>query len=315
MLFFFAGHLIEGTTVPLELYFEHRNYLPTIFLAIAAGNGIVALESSRGAAVAGLAGIVVIAILCALTAQRTSLWGDTDALLVYWAEQNPASERSQLEAGQVYLRHGDIARAVQHFDAGLAKNPGSISLLTMKLGSLCQVRRDSSADFETLEAALRTTSYGPNTLRAIQALLDARALDLCAAAPPHSQAKIADALLANPSVMRAPTALQQALFVRGLAQLRDGRPSDAYSAFARALSERYEYEAGMRMVAELASASAPAYAMSLLDVIEHRERDEVGAASGLPVFGLQRHSAKLHLLEIEHLRKVLTEDLHRTGDE
>jgi hypothetical protein len=30
VLWFFAGHLIESTVVPLELYFEHRNYLPII---------------------------------------------------------------------------------------------------------------------------------------------------------------------------------------------------------------------------------------------------------------------------------------------
>ena len=31
-LFFFAGHLLESTTIPLELYFEHRNYLPALLL-------------------------------------------------------------------------------------------------------------------------------------------------------------------------------------------------------------------------------------------------------------------------------------------
>ena len=32
ILFFFTGHLLESTFIPLELYFEHRNYLPSIFL-------------------------------------------------------------------------------------------------------------------------------------------------------------------------------------------------------------------------------------------------------------------------------------------
>ena len=32
ILFFFLNHLIESTIIPLELIFEHRNYLPSLFL-------------------------------------------------------------------------------------------------------------------------------------------------------------------------------------------------------------------------------------------------------------------------------------------
>ena len=34
LLFFFAGHLMESTFIPLELAFEHRNYLPSIGLLL-----------------------------------------------------------------------------------------------------------------------------------------------------------------------------------------------------------------------------------------------------------------------------------------
>ena len=30
VLWYLAGHVIESTIVPLELYFEHRNYIPII---------------------------------------------------------------------------------------------------------------------------------------------------------------------------------------------------------------------------------------------------------------------------------------------
>lgn len=33
VLWFYAGHLIESTTVALEIYFEHRNYLPLVGLS------------------------------------------------------------------------------------------------------------------------------------------------------------------------------------------------------------------------------------------------------------------------------------------
>ena len=43
ILFFFLGHSIESTILPLELVFEHRNYLPTLFLFLPVASGIAAL--------------------------------------------------------------------------------------------------------------------------------------------------------------------------------------------------------------------------------------------------------------------------------
>ncbi len=35
LLWFFIGHSLEGTIIPLELYFDHRNYLPAVGIAFA----------------------------------------------------------------------------------------------------------------------------------------------------------------------------------------------------------------------------------------------------------------------------------------
>jgi protein O-mannosyl-transferase len=41
ILFFFLNHLIESTVIPLELIFEHRNYLPTLFLFYFVSLGLI----------------------------------------------------------------------------------------------------------------------------------------------------------------------------------------------------------------------------------------------------------------------------------
>ena len=43
ILFFFLGHSIESTIFPLELVFEHSNYLPTLFLFLPLASGLLAL--------------------------------------------------------------------------------------------------------------------------------------------------------------------------------------------------------------------------------------------------------------------------------
>lgn len=40
ILFFFINHLVESTIIPLELIFEHRNYLPSFFLFLPLAAGI-----------------------------------------------------------------------------------------------------------------------------------------------------------------------------------------------------------------------------------------------------------------------------------
>jgi hypothetical protein len=43
VLFFLFNHAVEGSVLPLELVFEHRNYLPTVFLCVAAAAGILSV--------------------------------------------------------------------------------------------------------------------------------------------------------------------------------------------------------------------------------------------------------------------------------
>ena len=41
ILFFFLNHLVESSIVPLEMVFEHRNYLPSMFLFVPVAGGMV----------------------------------------------------------------------------------------------------------------------------------------------------------------------------------------------------------------------------------------------------------------------------------
>ncbi len=43
ILFFFINHLVESTIIPLELIFEHRNYLPSMFLFMPLSAGLLYL--------------------------------------------------------------------------------------------------------------------------------------------------------------------------------------------------------------------------------------------------------------------------------
>jgi tetratricopeptide (TPR) repeat protein len=89
ILFFFLNHIIESTVIPLELIFEHRNYLPSMFLFLpiaAVFQWLYTYCTANKQPLTGvLTGLLVLLIVCLGTgtyirnlawATETSLWRD-----------------------------------------------------------------------------------------------------------------------------------------------------------------------------------------------------------------------------------------------
>lgn len=101
--FFFAGHALESTVIPLELAFEHRNYLPMfgILLPLA----YYALDSrshSSSVRVRRAAFLLLLALFAALTATRAQQWGDTFQMRLFEAERHPYSVRAHTDLAALY---------------------------------------------------------------------------------------------------------------------------------------------------------------------------------------------------------------------
>lgn len=104
IFWFFGGHLLESTIVPLELVFEHRNYLP-IFGPILAITAYAAKLANRRYVrkTILLAGFVaVFASLSALTYSRAQRWSDDPGARLAHFEMKSGSFRAQIEAAQIY---------------------------------------------------------------------------------------------------------------------------------------------------------------------------------------------------------------------
>ena len=68
ILFFFLNHIIESTVIPLELIFEHRNYLPSMFLFLPIAAGFKWLydycSANKQPLTGVLTGLLVLLIVC-----------------------------------------------------------------------------------------------------------------------------------------------------------------------------------------------------------------------------------------------------------
>jgi len=117
LLWFYCTHLIESTIIPLELMFEHRNYLASIGLLL-----IVAFYIDKVAVIFWrkkmrlLAAIVILAPLIFLSIQlahRALLWSDHRILIHKWSAEHPYSLRAQY--GQIVMleRDGFIEKSIE----------------------------------------------------------------------------------------------------------------------------------------------------------------------------------------------------------
>jgi protein O-mannosyl-transferase len=99
ILFFFLNHLIESTVIPLEIIFEHRNYLPSAFLFVPLACGFISLlkmlrNKSRfvaGTLVGGM--LFLIANLGIATYTRNMAWASTWTLWADAARKAPGNAR------------------------------------------------------------------------------------------------------------------------------------------------------------------------------------------------------------------------------
>lgn len=101
LLWFFAGHLLESSVFPLELYFEHRNYLPMVGLLLGASVGAVAGSYFRQR-IGVSAAITWIVIAAWLTSVQAPIWGNAGQLATVWALEHPNSPRA-IQQHALYL--------------------------------------------------------------------------------------------------------------------------------------------------------------------------------------------------------------------
>lgn len=114
VLFFLAGHAMESTIFPLEIAFEHRNYVPTFGLAFAVAWWFAMATSSRERLwKAGLALVAMIG-LAALTHLRAWEWSNEQSLVVAEVRHHPESPRANFRIAQLLMdqigKSGDPAQ-------------------------------------------------------------------------------------------------------------------------------------------------------------------------------------------------------------
>jgi hypothetical protein len=180
ILWFFAGHALESTIIPLEMAHEHRNYLADfgILLALAGALAQAPLQRLAPLTHAVLPALMLL-VFSYTTWTRSTQWSDNVDHAIHEARHHPDSPRAVFSAGRIHARlalngrreseaeaFNYLARAAELDNVGIMPEITSI-----KLGYLLD-RPVSQELFDATYNKLANYPLSPANINSLQALAD-----------------------------------------------------------------------------------------------------------------------------------------------
>ena len=122
ILWFLGNLVIESSFIPLELVFEHRVYLPSMFIVLMVVLALYRIFKSQKYLLYTLC-IVTLAIQPYWTFERNKVWADELTLWQDCLQKSPNKWRVHNNIGKEYFRRWETDKAIYHYQKALQLNP------------------------------------------------------------------------------------------------------------------------------------------------------------------------------------------------
>ncbi|MGH8751751.1 MAG: hypothetical protein ACREUV_08610, partial [Burkholderiales bacterium] len=197
ILWFFTGHLLESTFIPLELYYEHRNYLAMLGPVLALVYYATRLQA-RMQRLVSLLGLVMLALIIAITWNESLLWGNPYRQAVTWASERPLSSRAQEYLAGVWMAEKKNDEALKVFKHMLESNPSDASGYMHWLKLACKDGNLVLPDMPVVIGRLKISEYSTVPVGSLQDIVILREKNECQRLNYQDLLWCFDSLLVNP---------------------------------------------------------------------------------------------------------------------
>ena len=252
-LWYLGGHLIESSVVPIELYFEHRNYLPVIgpLYALCA---FILLGTARIRRIA----VVVIPAYIALNAYFlytfASLSGEPSLASRYWAMQHPDSMRAVTRMATFQLAEEGPLQTLATIDRFANEQPRYAYLRIQELNLRCHYMSDQehTTVLAQLEQALPQVDFTYTAGKMLSELFSTVIASNCNGVDFATVSDLAGQLRSNPRYVNDPNYNQfHHRLLAGIAR-QQGDDASAHEHLQQAINYSGSSELNMMMVTLLA---------------------------------------------------------------
>lgn len=262
--FYLAGQLIESTTIPLEIYFEHRNYLPALVMFWPLALWLAA--DGRLGTTRALLSLVILASLAAMTYAGASLWGNQIDQALLWARLNPLSPRAQAFAAQAEMQRGRPDLAVIRIKQALNVHPDEPQLALNLLQAECMTDAVDDQAIHTAAGTISRARTGQRlTFQWIEQYIPRGLQRPCGKLDLNAIGRLVDAAERNPLTALQAGRRQDIQHLRGLLDLANHRPDEALAHFDAAIKEIPNPETAAKQAALMGASGFPRQGLAHLN--------------------------------------------------
>lgn len=256
LLFYFAAQLLESTVIPLELYFEHRNYLAALpmFWPLAlwlTGDGPLRLARL-------VLAVLLPLLLAALCHARAGVWGQPYQQAVLLADVDTSSPRAQANAASYETAHGRPDLAIARLMAATARMPDEAQLAVNLVTAECAA---GAVEPVAVGRAAYALEHNREQAELVQNWLinavDLAAGNACRGLDPATVQALIEAVRRNPHYSRAAGHQHDVEQLEGRLALARGDGAAALRHFNTGLMEFATPDGALQQAALLGSAGFP----------------------------------------------------------
>ena len=283
ILFFYANHLLESTTLNLELYFEHRNYMAAGFLFLPL---IVLLRDKLSRQMGLLVVGALLLVLAGFTRYSSTVWSNYDEMVVASAQKAPTSARAQTELAIVLFNAGRYEQSLEVLDRAIENIPTDNPLLLInRLIIRCNVRVLQPHELDAAVTALSPQNYDPRYLKHYAGLSQALSEGRCPGVELEQLRPLFTNMLKNPANSQSGSpALSHIKYLAGSVDMQAGNIDAAMRQFVESLEAKPDAGSAMTMAAMVATAGYPEEALLLSErALEYLDVESRGVRLGLKV--------------------------------
>jgi protein O-mannosyl-transferase len=121
LLWFMGNLVIESSVIDLEIIFEHRLYLPSMFFILMLVSLVYRFANSKWIGYFLLCAVVI--VFSVWTYQRNIVWSDDVSLWEDCVAKSPHKSRQHYNLGVVLARNGNLEDAIKHYRKALKIKP------------------------------------------------------------------------------------------------------------------------------------------------------------------------------------------------
>lgn len=265
ILWFLAGHSLEAGPFALELYFDHRNYLPLIGPVVLVCSVIPLLPDQLRRVVP----LVLVLFFCLegfLTWQSARLWSDPDLMMRVALVDHPDSLRAQQHVANMYISAGQYEQALEA-QRSIARNfPDHTSTRLSILNLQCHSGTLRPEQVVATQSYVESGVHDYQLVSFFGTLLSTATRGTCSTFSLVDVQETLDAVLRNPIMVRNAETLGAAHYFKGVAYERAGQLDAAVEQLNLSYDARPEIDIPLQQVVWLLSQGRTDEAERYLDV-------------------------------------------------